>query len=228
MLSSQVKPKFFLDRCLSIVSKFVERLDPLTYEIVDDSKVLYSLCNTTTKITMDGHPHFYLLRVKNSKGLYLHVDVTIKAPERGASMERNHVFEGISVQFLHGTGKLFCRAEWDVKKKIDKLAHPQPHWHWGYEKGAEEPIGFVADDAAAVEQAWDFMQEAADNQQALPEIDFEELHYSMASKWVSQDAAIEDFAIPKLYNWLQNCIANVIDQYNYQVNKGSFVSSKQW
>lgn len=50
----------------------------------------------------------------------------------------------------------------------------------------------------------------------------------MAAKWTAQDSAIEEFTAQRLYNWLRNCISNVIDQYNYQVNKGGFESSKNW
>lgn len=227
MPSSQVKPKTFLDQCVSIVSKFVECHDPLMYDKVDNTKVVYAFCNTSTKITMDGQPRFYLLKVKNSKGLYLHVDTTIKPPTRNASIEINHEFEGISVQFLQGTGRLFCRAEWDVKKKQDKLTHPQPHWHWGYEQKREYPVVFEVDNVK-VAQEEGFMQEIVDVAPSLPNIDFEEMHYAMSSKWAMQDTAVEGFTVQHLYTWLENCIANVIDQYNYQVNKGSFVSSKQW
>ncbi len=33
---------------------------------------------------------------------------------------------------------------------------------------------------------------------------------------------------PEDFTRLKNCISNVIDQYNYQVNKGGFESSKNW
>lgn len=226
MPSNQVKPKDFLNQCIAIVCKYVECHDPLTFEVIDDTKVLYAICNTQTKISMDGQPLFYLLKVKNSKGLYLHIDTTIQAPERNASLEKYHVFEGVSIQFLQGTGRLFCRAEWDVKKKKEKLIHPQPHWHWGYEQGQEEPIKFGED--VEVQSEGGFMQEVADSVPSLPSIDFEELHYAMISKWATQDVAVEDFSVQKVYTWLKNCITSVIDQYNYQVNKSGFESSKNW
>ena len=226
MPNSQVKPKAFLNQCIEIVSKFVDCHDPLAYEVIDDTKVLYAFCNTQTKITMDGQPLFYLLKVKKNKGLYLHIDVTIKAPERNASLEKYHVFEGVSIQFLQGTGRLFCRAEWDVKKKKEKLTHPQPHWHWGYEQSGEGPVKFGENVEVRLEEG--FMQEVADSVPTLPSIDFEELHYAMLSKWSTQDVAVEDFSVQKVYTWLKNCITNVIDQYNYQVNKGGFESSKNW
>ena len=227
MPSNQVKPKTFLPQCISILSKYVESHDPLRFELVDMVKGVYVLRNTTASISMDGDPQFYILQVKNSKGLYLHMSVTLKAPRNGASLETNHEFEGISVQFLQGTGRCFCRAEWDVKKTKEKLDHPQPHWHWSgdeqngttgnneTEKADEEPIGI-------------FLQEVVGFQSTLPSIDFEEMHYAMATKWTAQDSAIEDFTVQRSCNWLKNCIANVIDQYNSQVNKGRFLSSKTW
>ena len=227
MPSSRVKPKPFLDKCVTIVSKYVECHDPLTYKVIDEEKVMYALCNSDTKITMEGHPFFYLLKVKNSKGLYLHVDATIKAPERGASLERYHDFEGISLQFLQGTGRLFCRAEWDVKENKDKLTHPQPHWHWGYVGETKEPEAFGPYDEDAVSEGG-FMKEVVYNTPTLPNIDFEELHYAMASKWTAQDSAVEFFTVQRIHTWLKNCIENIIDQYNYQLNKRSFESSKKW
>ena len=227
MSNSLVKPKAFLKNCINIVSKYVECHDTLTYEVIDDSKVLYALCNTTTKISMDGHPQFYLLKVKNSKGLYLHIDTTIKAPKRNASLEKDHLFEGISLQFLQGTGRLFCRAEWDVKQKKDKLTHPQPHWQWGYMPDNEDAVQFGKDNAEFTPDCG-FMQDEEDLAPSLPMIDFAELHYAMTSKWAAQDAAVEEFTSQKVCTWLKNCISNVIDQYNYQVNKGGFESSKGW
>ena len=227
MSSNQVKPKSFHSQCIGILSKYVECHDPLQFELVDMVKGVYVLRNTTTSITMDGKPHFYILQVKNSKGLFLHLSVTLKAPRHGASLETNHEFEGISVQFLQGAGRCLCRAEWDVKKSKEKLAHPQPHWHWG---GDEESKETAKHDTETVveEQGGSFLQEVAASPSKLPSIDFEEMHYAMASKWATQDSATEDFTVQRLCNWLKNCIANVIDQYNYQVNKGVFVSSKTW
>lgn len=229
MSNSHLKPKNLFSNCITIVSKFVESHDPLQFELIDMTKGVYALRNTANAISMDDDPQFYILRVKNSKGLYLHVSVTVKAPYQGASAEANHEFEGISVQFLQGTGRLFCRAEWDVKKKMDKLEHPQPHWHWGREKEEEngKPQTFVAT-TTMDGQGGGFMEELSADQTLLPSIDFQELHYAMASKWATQDIAVEEFTQQRLCNWLKNCIANVIDQYNYQVNKGGFESSKTW
>lgn len=227
MSNSQLKPKNLFSNCITIVSKFVESHDPLQFELIDMTKGVYALHNTATPIAMDDNPQFYILRVKNSKGLYLHFSVTIRAPYQGASVETNYEFEGISIQFLQGTGKLFCRAEWDVKKKKDKLEHPQPHWHWGGEKEDENLQAFVAT-ATEAGQEGGFMEALSAEEPSLPAIDFQELHYAMASKWPVQDSAVEVFNEQRLYKWIKNCIANIIDQYNYQVNKGSFESSKGW
>lgn len=227
MSNSQLKPKNLFSNCITIVSKFVESHDQLQFELIDMTKGVYALRNSANAISVDDDPQFYILRVKNSKGLYLHVSVTVKAPYPGASVETNHEFEGISVQFLQGTGRLFCRAEWDVKKKMEKLEHPQPHWHWGGEKEEGKPQAFVTT-ATMDGQGGGFMEELSTGEPSLPSIDFQELHYAMSAKWAAQDIAIEEFTLQRLYNWLKNCIANVIDQYNYQVNKGSFESSKAW
>ena len=227
MASNQVKPNDLFKQLITIVSKYVDSHDALQPELIDMTKGVYALRNTRTAILMDDNPQFYILRVKNSKGLYLHVSVTVKAPYPGASVDINHEFEGISIQFLQGTGKLFCRAEWDVKKKKDKLDHPQPHWHWGGEKEEEKPQAFVAT-ATMNGQGGGFMEELSTDELSLPSIDFQELHYAMAAKWAAEDVAIEEFTQQRLYNWLKNCIANVIDQYNYQVNKDGFQSSKAW
>ena len=227
MSNSQLKPKNLFSNCISIVSRFVESHDPLQFELIDMTKGVFVLRNTATAISMNDNSRFYILRVKNSKGLYLHVSVTVKAPYPGASIETNHDFEGISVQFLQGTGRLFCRAEWDVKKKMGKLEHPQPHWHWGGGKVEDKPLAFVATEAMEG-QGGGFMKELSTDEPSLPSIDFQELHYAMATKWATHDIAIEEFTLQRLYNWLKNSIANIIDQYNYQVNKDSFVSSKVW
>lgn len=227
MPSNQLKPKIFHSQCIGIISKYVECHDPLQFVLIDTVKGVYALRNTTTSFSIDGDPRFYLLLVKNSKSLYLHVSVTLKAPRKGASLETNHEFEGISVQFLQGTGRCFCRAEWDVKKTKEKLDHPQPHWHWGDEEESKETEKLetkITDE----EQEGAFLQEIAEPQSKLPSIDFEELHYAMAAKWSTQDTAVEDFSIQRINTWLKNCITNVIDQYNYQINKRGFVSSKNW
>ena len=228
MSSNLVKPKLLFSECISKVSKYVECHDSLKFEPIDGINGVFALRNATTLLIRDGHPLFYLLQVKKSKSLYLHISITLRAPYNGASQEVNHEFEGISVQFFQGKGKLFCRAEWDVKKKKDKLEHPQPHWHWCFEKQINDPVVFGSGDAETIQRDG-FLQEIEEiDARMLPNVDFEELHYAMASKWTVKDSATEDFSIQKLYCWLDNCLANIIDQYNYQVNKGSFISSKKW
>lgn len=226
MSNSQVKPKSLLRQCITLVSKYVECHDPLEFFLLDDLKGVYALRNTTKPMAMDGAPSFFLLRVKKSKGLYMHFSITLKPPKRGASIEIKHEFEGISVQFLQGTGRLFCRAEWDIKKKKDRLEHPQPHWHWGKDKEDNMTSWFDAIGEMDVQEGCFNvkMEEKSD----LPQIDFEELHYAMTAKWVTKDTAVEDFTVQSLQTWLKNCIENIIDQYNYQVNKGNFESSKNW
>ena len=50
----------------------------------------------------------------------------------------------------------------------------------------------------------------------------------MEAKWVTVDTAVEDFTPQHFYDWMKRCIGSVIDQYNYQVNKGGFVTSRYW
>ena len=225
MANNQVKPNALFKQLISITSKYVESHDVLMPQLVDWDKGVYALRNTEHPIIMDGVPQFYLMKVKNSDGLFIHVSVTLKSPYSGASLDQNHEFEGISIQFLQGTNKLFCRAEWDVKKEKGKLERPQPHWHWGYAE--EKNTSRFKPPKTAVPFIEEYHVEEK-FESASPLVDFEELHYAMAAKWVSQDSAVEDFTPQRLYEWMKRCIGNVIDQYNYQINKGSFKSSGLW
>ena len=227
MSNTQVKPAALHKQCIKIASKYVKNHDTLQFELVDKGKGVFSLRNTNAPIVMEGRPRFYLLKVKNSKGLYIHISMTLKGPYIGASLESIYEFEGISIQFFHGTGKLFCRAEWDVKRKKDKLEHPQPHWHWGVESMDKGKSSFETVEDS-VGNSSSFIDEITDVESSLPAVDFEELHYAMVAKWVTNDVAVEDFTTQRLCDWMKRCIGNVIDQYNYQVNKGSFVSSSLW
>ena len=229
MAISLVKPKALFAQIIVIASKFVENHDILINELVDRNKGVYSFRNTIYPMIFDNRPGFYLLKVKNTRGLYLHISVTLKAPKDTPSLESNFAFEGISVQFFHGTGRLFCRAEWDVKRKKDRLEHPQPHWHWAGEQICEENKGSDTVEESGNEIA-SFTEEIANtgNTPELPSVDFKELHYAMAAKWASQGDAVEEFTPQRLYEWLTRCVANVIDQYNYQVNKDTFVSAMDW
>ena len=227
MSNTQVKPAALHKQCIKIVSKYVESHDALQFVLVNEEKGVFSLQNTNAPIVMDDRPLFYLLKVKNSKELYIHVSVTLRGANIRASLNSYYDFEGISIQFLHGTGQLFCRAEWDVKKKKDKLEHPQPHWHWGTESSSKERMVFKEAETKDV-TGNSFLDEISVVKPVLPAVDFEELHYAMAAKWVSQNSAVEDFTPQRLYEWINWCISNVIDQYNYQVNKGTFKSSTLW
>ena len=226
MASNSIKPDAFFKQLLFVASKFVESHDALTKELVDRNKGVYALRNTEHPIIMDNTPLFYLLQVKNCNGLFIHVSVTLKAPYANAALNINHEFEGVSIQFLQGTNKLFCRAEWDVKKEKEKLEHPQPHWHWGYAE-KEDHGRFAAPENVNVpfiEAGVEGLQEV----QALPTVDFKELHYAMTAKWITDDAFVEDFSPQHLYDWMKRCIGSVVDQYNYQVNKARFVTSRWW
>lgn len=227
MSNTQVKPADLHKQCIKIVSKYVESHDALQFVPINEGKGIFSLQNTNAPIVMDDKPLFYLLKVKNSKGLYIHISMTLKGANVKASLNSYYEFEGISIQFLHGTGQLLCRAEWDVKKKKDKLEHPQPHWHWGSESLPEEKMVFKETETNEV-TGKSFLAEMSDVKPVLPAIDFKELHYAMAAKWVSQNSAVEYFTTQRLCEWMKWCISNVIDQYNYQVNKGSFKSSTLW
>ena len=223
MANNRIKPDALFKQVITIASKFVENHDALMKELIDRNKGVYALRNTEHPIIMDGVPRFYLMRVKNCNGLFIHISVTLKSPYNGAALNQNHEFEGISIQFLQGTNKLFCRAEWDVKKEKEKLEHPQPHWHWGYTEEHKTDY-FEAPETSAVP----FMEAEEQTVPSLPAIDFEKLHYAMAAKWVSQDTAVDEFTPKNLYDWMKRCIGCVIDQYNYQINKGRFVTSRWW
>ncbi len=227
--STQVKPSDLHKQCIKVVSKYVESHDALQFVLIDEEKGVFSLRNTKVPIVMDGKPLFYLLKVKNSKSLYIHISVTLQGQKIKASLNTNYEFKGISIQFFQGTGKPFCRAEWDVKKRKDKLEHPQPHWHWGGYSTIEEKTEYNAFSVSEMNDK-PFLDEISDVNLELPAVDFEKLHYAMAAKWISRgkSTSIEDFNLQHLYDWLELCIGNVIDQYNYQVNKGGFVSSSLW
>lgn len=226
MANNRIKPEILFKQIITIASKYVESHDALMKELIDRNKGVYALRNTAHPIIMDGVPQFYLMQVKNCNGLFIHICVTLKSPYSDAALDKNHEFEGVSIHFLQGTKTRFCRAEWDVKKRKDKLEHPQPHWHWGYAEVNNSDRFETTETAVAP-----FLREEGEegfSLSTLPSIDFEELHYAMATKWITQDTAVEDFTFQHLYDWMKRCIGSVIDQYNYQVNKGSFVTSRWW
>lgn len=120
MANNRIKPDALFKQVIAIASKFVESHDALMKELIDRNKGVYALRNTEHPIIMDGVPRFYLMQVKNCNGLFIHISVTLKSPYNGAALSQDHEFEGISIQFLQGTNKLFCRAEWDAKKEKGK------------------------------------------------------------------------------------------------------------
>lgn len=237
MSNSLIKPNDIHKRCINIVSKYVDCHDGLKFELINKAKGVFALQNKGIPIAMEGNPLFYLVKVKNTKGLYAHLSVTMKAPKIGASFDTNYEFQGISLQFLQGTGLPFCRAEWDLKKKKDKLEHPQPHWHWGNsvvsidtdtEETEDDGNTGIKDFKELVNRQYSGFEGEPKVENTLPDVDFNEIHYAMMAKWATKDNAVEEFSFQKMYEWLKRCLINVIDQYNYQINKSSFISSRDW
>ena len=109
------------------------------------------------------------------------------------------------------------------EKRKGEVEHPQPHWHWGYTE-EHKSDHFEASETSVVP----FMETEEQIVPSLPVIDFEELHYAMAAKWVSHDTAVEEFKPQNLYDWMKRCIGCVLVQYNYQINKERFVTSHWW
>lgn len=236
MASNLVTPATLHKKIIGVVKKYVETESELVFDYFSESKSKLALKNKDRHYYRDGDEKFYLCKVKNLRGLYIHIDLTYKIPDPKASLEKNTFgFEGLSLQFLHGTGKFFCRADWEVKEKKDKLAHPQPHWHWG--EGFEDDDKSNAEQAIqltpAIEQQGGFYEEVGVEpvgvvEEQLPKVNFEALHYAMASKWTQRDEYSETFTEAGLVAWLQRAMQHVIDQYSYQVNKGRFESCKNW
>ena len=217
-MDKQIEPEKFNKQCTTILSKFVDAQDELVWERNGLNKVTFTCKNRKNPIISGG---LYLLCVTGSS-LLIHCDLTYIEPDRNASVERKFAFQGISRQFYHGADFCFCRAEWDVKDKPDKLEHPQPHWHWGEKKG----MSTKGTDAAKEE--FEFVIE--ENPMAIvrmPNINFSELHYAMSSKWMEKGEHILSFSFQNLTKWMENALVMVIDQYNYQVNKKGFVSVRR-
>lgn len=236
MANNLVKPADLHKRIIQVVKKYVECQDELVFDYFSNDRSKLALRNKARHFYKDDDENFFLCKVKELKGLYIHIGITYKIPDTKASLTDNTFkFESISLQFWHGTGKAFCRAEWDLKK--EKLEHPQPHWHWGEGDGVEEIESqqekqmFVVNQP--VDQQGGFFLEVGVEPEAvidekLPNINFEKLHYAIAAKWAERDACVEAFSDAKLITWIKNIIPNVIDQYSYQISKKSFASSKNW
>lgn len=218
-MDKQIAPEKFNKQCASVLSKYVYAQDELIWERNGLEKVTFTCRNKINPISSYGS---YLLRVKSGNSLLVHCDLTYIEPDRGASVGRRFTFLGASLQFYYEADFCFCRAEWDVKDKPDKLEHPQPHWHWGLKIGG----GVVEFDTADV--APEFMIE--DNPIAgirKPGINFSELHYAMSSKWLDKGENSLSFSFQNLTKWMENALVMVIDQYNYQVSKRGFVSVRR-
>ncbi len=217
-MDKQIEPDKFNKQCASVLSQFVDARNELVWNRNGIDKVTFTCLNKTNPIISNGT---YLLRVKGSSML-IHCDLTYIAPDRNASVKRKFVFQGISLQFYHGAGFCFCRAEWDEKGQRDKLLHPQPHWHWGIKKSVGNADGSLA--------ANQFGLQIEDNSFGVvrkPDINFSELHYAMSSKWLDKGENILVFSFQNLTKWLENALIMVIDQYNYQVSKKGFVSVRK-
>lgn len=234
MSSELVIPKILNKQCLDIMAKYLECHNPLEFTIIDENREIFVLRNNDNWLSLQDSPNFYLCKVTNSKGLYVHLCLTYKSPAPNADVNKTKFrIQGISLQFFYGKGRLFCRAEWDIKEKKDKLIHPQPHWHWG---------GFKIDDTANGKDFINVISQSelqdetniflesigksnnTEKDMLLPNINMKELHYAISSKWTKENTAVEDFTIQKMTTWLEYCLVNVVDQYNYQVNKKNFVS----
>lgn len=236
MANNLLTPANLHKNIIQVVKKFVECQDELVFDYFSDDKSKLALKNKERHFCKDEDKNFFLCRVKNVHGLYLHIDISYKIPETKASLSENTFrFEGISIQFWHGTGKAFCRADWEEKK--DKLEHPQPHWHWGEESDNSDNNIHSGDEYFSVNQTVElgggFFQEVGimSNEaivEKLPDISFEKLHYAIGAKWTERDVSVEPFSETKLLTWIKNVIPNVIDEYSYQVNKKRFTTCRNW
>lgn len=218
-MDKQIAPEKFNKQCASILSKYVDAQDELIWERNGLEKVTFTCRNKTNPISSYGS---YLLRVKSSNSLLVHCDLAYIEPDRGASVGRKFTFLGASLQFYHGADLCFCRAEWDVKDRPEKLEHPQPHWHCGVKKGVSTG-GYDTSDGDAEfvieENPFDVLTK--------PDINFSELHYAMCSKWLDKGENNLSFSFQNLTKWIENTLVMVIDQYNYQVSKKGFVSVRR-
>ncbi len=218
-MDKQIVPDKFNKQCAAVLAKYVVAQDSLVWNREGLDKVIFTCKNKTNPIYGEG---FYFLRVSGSGSLLLHCALTYIEPNRNASVERKFTFQGISLQFYHGVDTCFCRAEWDVKNKAEKLDHPQPHWHWG----VKHIVDMV--DADITEEKSGFLIENDPfEEDGKPNINFSELHYAMSSKWMGNGEDNLTFSFQNLIKWLENALVMVIDQYNYQANKKGFVSVKR-
>lgn len=218
-MDKQIAPDIFNKRCLTVLAKYVETKTPLVWKRDGINKVTFTCVNQTNPF------NFYssdFLRVTGSSSLLLHCVLTYIEPDRNASLERKFTFQGISIQFYHGTDTCFCRAEWDVKDKSEKLEHPQPHWHWG----VKHDSGLLG--TAITDESTEFtIEDDPFDGDKKPNINLSELHYAMSSKWLEKGENSLSFSFQNLTKWMENALVMVIDQYNYQASKRGFISVKR-
>lgn len=217
-MDKRIAPDKFNKQCAAVLSKYVEKQDALDWKREGVDKVIFTCANKANPIYIDGS---YFLHVSGSGSLLLHCSLTYVEPDRKASVERKFTFQGISLQFYHGADCCFCRAEWDVKDKPEKLVHPQPHWHWGVKHSMNMVDGDITDASSGFLVKEDPFEGAK-----KPNINFTELHYSMSAKWLENGEDNLSFSFQNLTKWMENALVMVIDQYNYQANKKGFVSVK--
>ena len=218
-MDKQIAPDKFNKQCAAVLSKYVETQDALDWKREGVDKVIFTCANKDNPIYIDGS---YFLRVSGSGSLLLHCSLTYVAPDRKASVERKFTFQGISLQFYHGADCCFCRAEWDLKDKPEKLVHPQPHWHWGLKHSMDLVDDDITDDSTGF-----LVEEDPFEGAQKPNINFTELHYAMSLKWLEKGEDNLTFSFQNLTKWMENALVMVIDQYNYQANKKGFVSVKR-
>lgn len=218
-MDKQIAPEKFNKQCAAVLAKYVDMQDGLVWSRNGLEKVTFICMNKTNPIYRDGC-HF--LRVAGTDCLLLHCALTYIEPDRKASQERKFTFQGISLQFYHGADTCFCRAEWDVKDKAEKLMHPQPHWHWGVKHSAS-----ILDADITDEDSGFLTENSAFDGARKPKINFTELHYAMSSKWLEKGEDYLIFSFHNLTKWMENALVMVIDQYSYQANKKGFVSVKR-
>lgn len=218
-MNKQIAPDNFNKQCAAVLARYVESHDSLVWNRDGFDKVTFSCMNRDNPIYSDGS---YFLRVSENGSLLLRCALTYIEPYPNATKETKFSFQGISLQFFHGPDYCFCRAEWALKDKPDKLAHPQPHWHYGVKNSLNIFEGDFTGESNEL-----FTGDAPSDESRKPNINFTELHYAMSSKWMENGEDNLIFSFQDLIKWMENALVMVIDQYNYQANKKGFISVKR-
>ena len=108
MANNLVKPADLHKRIIQVVKKYVECQDELVFDYFSNDRSKLALRNKARHFYKDDDENFFLCKVKELKGLYIHIGITYKIPDTKASLTDNTFkFESISLQFWHGTGKAF-------------------------------------------------------------------------------------------------------------------------